>query len=150
LRSWSRPQVLDDLVAESGRARIRAGTLGDLLDRWLEAACPGWSASTVSHTRSIVDCHLKPDLGHLGVVKLTTEDIDDYYGHLLGRGGRDGGPLAPGTVTRIHGVLHRALAQAVRWEWMWWNPATNATPPRPGLPRSGHRAHVRWRFCSSR
>jgi integrase len=38
----------------------------------------------------------------------------------------------PGTVTRIHGVLHRALAQAVRWEWIWSNPAANATPPRVG------------------
>jgi hypothetical protein len=95
-----------------------------------------WAAPTVSHTRSIIDCHLKPDLGHLGVVKLTTEDIDDYYGHLLRRGGRDGRPLAPGTVTRIHGVLHRALAQAVRWDWIWSNPATNAMPV--GVRNSDH------------
>jgi integrase len=45
-------------------------------------------------------------------------------------GGQRERPLAPGTVARVHGVLHRALAQAVRWEWLWLNPATNATPPR--------------------
>jgi integrase len=123
---------LEDLLVEAGKGRIRAGTLADLLEQWFEAASPSWAAPTVSHTRSIIDCHLKPDLGHLDVVKLTAEDIDDYYGHLLRRGGRDGRPLAPGTVTRIHGVLHRALAQAVRWDWIWSNPATNATPPRPG------------------
>ena len=31
------------------------------------------------------------------------------YLHLLRGGGRDGSPLAPGTVHRIHVVLHRAL-----------------------------------------
>src|SRR6266545_3307226 len=36
----------------------------------------------------------------------------------------------PGTVHRIHVVLHRALAQAVRWEWIWLNPASTANPPR--------------------
>jgi integrase len=121
---------LEDLVAEAGRARIRAGTISDLLDQWLEAASPGWSASTVSHTRSIVDCHLNPHLGHLEVAKLTTGDIDDFYAHLLVAGGRDHRPLAPGTVARVHGVFHRALAQAVRWDWGWLNPASNATPPR--------------------
>jgi len=121
---------LEDLMAEAGRARVRAGTLADLLDLWFESASPGWAATTVSHTRSIIDCHLKPDLGHLDVVKLTTEDIDDFYGHLRRAGGRDGRPLAPGTVARVHGVLHRALGQAVRWDWIWMNPASNATAPR--------------------
>jgi integrase len=26
--------------------------------------------------------------------------------------------------------FHRALSQAVRWDWIWLNPASNATPPR--------------------
>jgi len=121
---------LEDLVAEAGRARVRAGTLSDLLDQWFEAASPGWAASTVSHTRSIVDCHLRPHLGHLDLAKLNTADIDDFYGYLLRAGGREGRPLVPGTVARVHGVLHRALAQAVRWDWIWLNPASNATPPR--------------------
>lgn len=121
---------LEDLVVEAGRARIRAGTVGELLDQWLDAASPGWSASTVSHTRSIVECHLKPHLGHLDLAKLTTADVDDFYAHLLRAGGRNDRPLAPGTVARVHGVLHRALAQAMRWDWIWLNPASNATPPR--------------------
>ncbi len=121
---------LEQLLAEAGRARIRAGTLSDLLDQWLEAASPGWSASTVSNTRSIVQCHLKPHLGHLDLAKLTTADIDDFYAHLLRSGGRGDRPLAPGTVARVHAVLHRALAQALRWDWIWLNPASNASPPR--------------------
>ena len=50
---------------------------------------------------------------------------------LLSRcGGRDGRPLTPGTVHRVHVVLHRALTQAVRWAWIWLNPAANSSPPR--------------------
>jgi integrase len=116
----------DEVVA----ARIHAGTFADLLERWFDTASPGWSASTVRETRSLIRCHLMPLLGHVPVAKLTTEDIDDLYAHLLRRGGRDGRPLSPGTVHRIHVVVHRAMAQALRWGWIWLNPAATASPPR--------------------
>ncbi len=121
---------LADLVAEAGYARLRAGSVSDLLERWFAAASPTWAAPTARQTRSVIDCHLVPHLGHLPVAKLTTADVDDLYAHLLRAGGRDGRPLAPGTVHRIHVVLHRALAQALRWEWIWLNPAGAASPPR--------------------
>jgi integrase len=101
----------------------------------MTAASPGWSASTVRETRSLMRCHLLPHLGHFHVTKLTAADIDDVYSHLLRRGGRDDRPLSPGTVHRVHVVLHRALTQAVRWEWIWLNPAAQASPPT--IPRLG-------------
>ena len=96
----------------------------------MATASPAWSASTVRETRSLMRCHLVPHLGHIPVTKLTAADIDDVYSHLLRRGGRDNRPLSPGTVHRVHVVLHRALTQAVRWEWIWLNPAAQASPPR--------------------
>ncbi len=122
---------LEQLKAEVGYARIHVGSIGELLDRWFRASSARWSVSTVRHTRSIIDCHLIPHLGHIPVTKLTTVDIDDFYSHLLRGGGRDGRPLSPGTVHRVHVVLHRALVQAVLWDWIWLNPASTATPPRP-------------------
>jgi len=121
---------LAELVAELGHARLRSGSVGELLERWFAAASPNWAATTTAQTRSIIDCHLAPDLGHIRVDKLTTSDIDDFYSHLLRSGGHNGRPLGAGTVHRIHVVLHRALAQAVRWEWIWVNPASSASPPR--------------------
>lgn len=62
-----------------------------------------------------------------------TAGIDGFYAYLRRGGGREGSALAPGTVHRVHVVhvvLHRALAQAVRWEWIWLNPASQASPPR--------------------
>jgi integrase len=139
-------------VRRGGRLRPPAGRhLADLLDRWLAHASTAWSASTVRETRSIVEHHLKPHLGHLAVNKLTTLDIDDLYKHLLRGGDGDSRPLAPGTVHRVHVVLHRAFTQAVRWEWVWLNPAHAASPPRvapaevrPPSPDQVHRllAHV--------
>jgi integrase len=121
---------LATLVEEASHARIRAGTVGDLLERWFSAASAHWAPSTVRQTRSVVTHHLLPHLGHMAVTKLTTADIDDLYAHLLRVGGRNARRLSPGTVHRVHVVLHRALAQAVRWEWIWTNPASTATPPR--------------------
>jgi integrase len=119
-----------ELVETAAHSRLRAGTVGELLERWMAAASPGWSASTVRETRSLTRCHLLPHLGHVPVAKLTAADIDDVYAYLLRRGSRDDRPLSPATVHRVHVVLHRALGQAVRWEWIWLNPAALASPPR--------------------
>jgi integrase len=126
--------ALVELVETTAYSRLRAGTVGELLERWMSAAAPAWSASTVRETRSLMRCHLLPHLGHVPVAKLTAADIDDVYAYLLRRGGRDGRPLSTGTVHRVHVVLHRALTQAVRWEWVWLNPAALASPPRVEPP----------------
>jgi hypothetical protein len=121
---------LDRFVEEASFARIHADSVAELLDRWFETASGEWAASTRRETQSLVEHHLKPHLGHLPVTKLTTADIDGFYAYLRRGLGRDGRPLAAGTVHRVHVVLHRALAQAVRWEWIWLNPASQASPPR--------------------
>jgi integrase len=121
---------LREFSAAVDEASTRAGTVGDLLERWFAAASPQWAPPTVAQTRSVLRRHLLPNLGHLPVGKLTTADIDDFYGYLLRSGGHHGRPLSAGTVHRIHVVLHRAMAQALRWDWVWINPATNAKPPK--------------------
>ena len=98
-------------------------------DDWYAAMSPNWSPTTARQTKSIIDCHLVPSLGDVQLQTLRTEDIDAFYGELRRCGGRDGQPLSAGTVHRVHVVLHRALAQALRWEWIWVNPASTASPP---------------------
>jgi integrase len=105
-------------------------TLSELLDRWFAANQTDWAMTTVRSTRSIVDRQLKPKIGHVLVRELSTALIDEFYSTLRVDGAVEGGPLSRGSVQRIHGVLHRALAQAMRWEWIWSNPAASASPPR--------------------
>jgi hypothetical protein len=123
-------RALAELVAEVDGDRLHAGTVADLLERWFAAASLGWAATTVAHTRSIIDCHLLPQLGQRPVAAVTTVEIDQLYARLLTGGGAVASGLAPSTVRRIHGVLHRALGQALQWGWIWINPAAAASPPR--------------------
>jgi integrase len=48
--------------------------------------------------------------------RLTPEDLDGLYAHLLSNGRRNkgGGPLSPKTVRLVHNVIHKALADAHR------------------------------------
>lgn len=143
----SRRHALDQLellAAEAGHAHLRAGTLAELLERWFEAAAPNWATTTAHQTRSILNCHLIALLGHLPVDKLTPADIDDCYAHLLRRGGTRGGPLRPGTVHRVHVVLHRALAQGVAGIGSGsTRPAPPAHPAFSPPPRRNPAAHAR-------
>jgi integrase len=104
-------------------------TVAKLLDDWYRAVSSNWSPTTAAHTKSIIDHHLIPRLGEIPLQTLRTEDIDALYGELCRAGGPNGRSLTPNTVHRIHVVLHRALAQALRWEWLWVNPASEASPP---------------------
>ena len=100
--------ALTQLVEEVDHARTHNGTVGELLERWYAAASPMWAASTRRQTRSVIDRHLVPGLGAVALARLTTTMIDELYGNLRGRYSER--ELSPGTVRRIHVVLHRALA----------------------------------------
>jgi hypothetical protein len=68
--------------------------------RW--ASCSRRSPKTTRETQGT-----SSDL--LRLSKLTTASLDRYYRSLLVDGGRNGRPLAPGSIRRIHGILRRAL-----------------------------------------
>ena len=40
--------------------------------------------------------------------------------------GSSGRPLSSGTLARVHVVVRAAFAQAMRWGWIWDNPAERA------------------------
>lgn len=120
-------ETLAALVDEVDHARTHAGSVSELLDGWFDAASPMWAASTRRQTRSVIDRHVRPRLGAVPLARLTTAMIDDFYANLRRPGGHE---LSPGTVRRIHVVVHRALAQAQRWGWIYTNPASLAQPPR--------------------
>lgn len=101
--------------AERGRATRTTATVGELLDRWLELAREDFSPKTTREVVGYIERNLRPALGDVRLSKLTTASLDRYYRSLLVDGGRNGRPLAPGTIRRIHGILRRALAQGVRW-----------------------------------
>jgi integrase len=125
-------RALAEMVAAADRGALaRSGaTVGELLERWFEHASADFSPKTARETRGFLDRNLLPALGQLKLARLSADRLDAYYRHLRARGSARGGPLAPATVLRIHGILRRALAQGVRWGWLAHNPAAAASPPR--------------------
>lgn len=112
-----------EVEVQEGQHSTGRRTVGDLLEEWWRIGSPRWSPSTARQDRGIIDNHLTPRLGELELRRLTPYVIDRLYSDLLAAG------LAPATIARIHGTLHRALAQGRVWRWVADNAASDATKP---------------------
>jgi integrase len=81
--------------------------------------------------RAQLRLHVLPLLGNVPLQRLTPEDLDGFYGQLLSGGRRDGrGGLSHKTVRYIHGILHKALADAQRKGSVIRNVAALADAPK--------------------
>ena len=102
-----------------------------LIDHWLPAVEPGLRNSTLESYRSAIRTHVAPHLGDMRLQSVTPDELNAFYGRLLREGRRDGkGGLSPKTVHNIHVLLHKALHDAVRWNYLPRNVAEFADPPR--------------------
>jgi integrase len=61
---------------------------------------------------------------------LTPLDIKKWHGELLQSGRQDGQPLSVNSVKLAHRVLHRAMADAVRWNLIVVNPLSAVRVPK--------------------
>src|SRR5215207_2308019 len=80
------------------------------------------------------ETHIFPALGHLPLQRLTPAQLTAFHRFLLDHGRRGGGGLAPKTVRNIHGELHTALKDAVRWGHVARNVAAAADLPKGMAP----------------
>lgn len=120
-------EALQRFVVETG-AGLHGGattTVGSLLDQFLATSTA--APTTLADWESVTRQHLKPSLGDLELWRLTARHCDQLYARMTARG------LGPSRVRCAHVVLHRAIAQAVRWGWLARNPVSAAT--RPAVPR---------------
>jgi integrase len=123
---------LTQLLADLDVGKVTPGTrrtFEDAATKWLDMAVPDMSPGTVVTTEDLLKRYLFPSLGHLPVSQIHTEHLDSLYGRLR-RKGPAGRPLSASTVSRIHGIAHRVLEQARRWNWI----PTNRLPMRPHRP----------------
>lgn len=117
-------RALTALLAEldDGAHRGPDATLATLLDRWWVHASRRWQSPATrrgyaTYRRTYLAPHEQRRLN-----QISPEWLDTLYADLLAR-------LAPATVYKVHTILHDALADAVRWGWLAWNPADRAEPP---------------------
>ncbi len=107
-------------------------TVAGLFDRvfdYLESI--GRDARTVERHRELARLHVTPYLGGLKVQQLAPVHLSELYARLLREGRRDGRPggLSPRTVGHVHRTVHRALRQAVRWQLVARNVASDLELP---------------------
>lgn len=99
-------------------------TMADFLNQWLESARLTCKPSTVHGYDLVVRCHLVPTIGTVKLQKLGPTHLLKLYQQKLQQG------LSPRRVAIIHAVIHRALAEAVRWRLVPRNVADDVKPPR--------------------
>ena len=104
-------------------------TVSQWMDIWRAEYLGAVKLSTVSSYEATIRNHIKPGLGAIKLEALTTQDIQEFYnGRQKGDETRE--PLAPKTIKNIHGVLHKALEQAMLNGLIRNNPADPCVLPR--------------------
>ncbi|MBQ3542142.1 MAG: site-specific integrase [Oscillospiraceae bacterium] len=99
-------------------------TVGQWLDIWTAEYLGAVKPRTVDLYKSVIRSRIKPGLGAVKLESLTPHTVQSYYNGLSKEG------LAPKTVKNIHGILHKALQQAVSNGYIKTNPADSCILPR--------------------
>jgi len=101
-------------------------TVGEYLDRWLRDAVRGTvRESTYSRDEWLATNHAKPSIGRVKLKNLNAMHLQGLYRDRLDSG------LSGSTVQKLHHVMHKALARAVRWDLIPRNPADAVEAPKP-------------------
>lgn len=96
-------------------------TLSEWLDIWMAEYQGSIKPLTKQSYAQMIKKHIKPSLGDIPLKKLTNLSIQRFYNSLT---------LAPKSVKNIHGILHKALEQAVLIGELKANPSKNCVLPK--------------------
>lgn len=122
---------VNEAVYAQRRGMLATGpntTIQEYLDSWLEETHkPVVRLTTYINYRKLLNNYLIPGLGRINLQKLTPQQVQAFYSKKI----KDG--LSPKTINNIHGLLHKALDNAVRWNLIPRNICDAVTPPR--IPR---------------
>src|SRR5712691_8881623 len=100
-------------------------TVKHFLERWAEEVQkPAVKESSYAANRFWLDKYIIPALGHIQLQKLTSQQVHSFYTELQKSG------LSARSVHCVHGILHKALDQAVRWRLVPRNICNDVSLPR--------------------
>lgn len=135
-----------DLLAkvETLKAKLAHGvsptatTVGDWLDYWVTQIAPAKDRrpTTLTGYRSKIELYLKPAVGRVQLQSLTPEHVAAMHAWMRTldksriKGSHGAGPLSETTIRQAHMVLRSALAAAVTWRKIIYNPAEITPAPR--------------------
>lgn len=132
-------QTVEEVELKAGRAK-RTGsgyTVGALLDYYLDGLVDyGHAASTVAAYRSMARCYVHPGVGRIEYDRASASDFSALYRSLLRSGGKDGSPLSPVTVRKLHAMLSGCFSTLMRDGVVDSNPVLGVAVPRGGSPEA--------------
>ena len=105
-------------------------TVAQWLQSWSDNYLEGIKPSTAYLYRRSIALYLTPNLGAVKLCALKTQQIQAFYNDLLRPGKKNAEPLSPKTIKNIHGILHKALQQAVANGDIRQNPADACSLPK--------------------
>ncbi len=115
-----------DAQREAARLEVKATGHGggrrvsDLLDEWIEVKSHGWAPHTVQAYTNRSSKIKEDQIANQTVASLGVADIDRWAARCRRQG------VGESAIRNRHSTLRTALQQAVRWEWIATNPASNA------------------------
>ena len=101
-------------------------TLSAWMDIWVSEYLGGVKPRTLDSYKATVRTHIKPGLGAVKLSALSAHEVQRFYNNLQ-KGEK---PLSAKTVKNVHGVLHKALQQAVEIGYLSTNPTSVCKLPR--------------------
>lgn len=124
---------------QAATAAIAAGTyvapckmtLGQWLDIWKAEYLGSVKPLTLKDYYIQIDAHIKPALGAVRLDGLEPHMIQRFYNTMSDR---EGNLLSPKTIKNVHGVLHKALQQAIANGYISQNPSSACVLPKVQKP----------------
>lgn len=108
-------------------------SFGAWLDIWVGEYTENIKPLSKISYRLHIKNHIKPALGAVKLAALNTPEIQALYNSLY-KGTKDVPPLSAKTIQNLHGVIHKALEQAVEIGYIKFNPADACKLPRIQKP----------------
>jgi len=125
---------LEDIKYELRQRTLATGpqqTVKQFLERWFEDVHKHQvRETTLYHHKIILNKHLLPTLGHIQLRKLTPVHVQGLYANKLKEG------MNPNSLYNVHAVLHRALKDALRWQYVSQNVCDMVSLPSEIEPES--------------
>lgn len=101
-------------------------TVSEWLDTWLDTYCQDLKPRAYESYRSLINTRIKPVLGDVKMASLANINVQRFI-NSLSQGDK---PLSPKSVRNVHGVLHKALEQAIVAGIRLDNPADRIKLPK--------------------
>ena len=104
-------------------------SVGQWLEVWHSEYLGGVKQATIAHYKSHIETNLKPHIGAVKLAALKPHQVQALYNKLLRSEDNPKG-LSAKTIKNLHGVLHKAMKQAVMLGYIKVNPTDACVLPR--------------------